>query len=225
MGGAISAVPYHTTVKFFERLSLCLYLLGVFVFTSPFEKNNHQKGLYGSCIAATRADYEKISGHSSVRAELLDDLNLGERFIAAGVGVHNYIGCGFVSFRMYRSLSGEINGFGKGAVLSTAKLKPATLFFTVLWILGLLVCQFGLIVLLFTPNGYTPSFAAGYALYTLQIGYFLRYTGKYGWVVPVLHPIGSVFFLLVVLYSAYRVTFVGSVVWKGREIRVSKKVK
>jgi len=34
-----------------------------------------------------------------------------------------------------------------------------------------------------------------------------------------------VFFLLVVLYSAYRVTFVGSVVWKGREIRVSKKVK
>jgi glycosyltransferase involved in cell wall biosynthesis len=41
--GAISVVPYHETTKLFERLSLLPYLLGVFAFTSPFEKTTIRK--------------------------------------------------------------------------------------------------------------------------------------------------------------------------------------
>lgn len=56
---------------------MVLNILGVFSFTSPFEKNNHQKGLYGACIVTTRDDYEKVGGHQMIRNEMLDDLNLG----------------------------------------------------------------------------------------------------------------------------------------------------
>nr|HML45549.1 glycosyltransferase family A protein [Clostridia bacterium] len=53
-GGAVSVVPSHHTERMYERLSLVAYLLGVFAFTSPFEKKNAKKGLYGSCIVAAR---------------------------------------------------------------------------------------------------------------------------------------------------------------------------
>jgi len=223
VGGAISAVPFHNTVKFYEKLSLLLYLLGVFVFTSPFEKDNPNKGLYGSCIVATRADYEKIRGHSTIRSELLDDLNLGKGFLNAGINVTNFIGHKVVFFRMYQSLKDEVNGFGKGAVLSTSNLKPATLLFVVLWIVGLLASGFLAPVLLCINPALALPFVAGYILYALQLVYFLKFTGKYGLLMPALHVISSMFFLFVMLYATYRVVVKGSVVWKGREIQVGKK--
>ena len=100
-GGAISVVPYHKTQKFYEKLSLVPYLLGVLVFTSPFERYSKKKGLYGSCIVMTREDYSKIEGHDSVKSEVLDDLTLGKKLSEAGIPVHNFIGYKNVSFRMY----------------------------------------------------------------------------------------------------------------------------
>ncbi len=222
-GGAISVVPFHNTVKFYERLSLLLYLLGVFVFTSPFEKSNQSKGLYGSCIVAKRKDYENISGHSIVRSELLDDLNLGKRFLDAGINVTNFIGYKTVFFRMYQSIRDEVNGFGKGALLSTSNLKPATMLFVILWIVGLLFSGFCAPVFLLLNHAWAVPLLIGYVLYALQLIYFLKYTGKYGLLMPVLHVFSSLFFIFVILYSAYRIVVKGSVVWKGREISVGKK--
>ncbi len=222
--GVISVVPFHYTRKFYERLSMVLYLLGVFVFTSPFERKNKNKGLYGSCIVATRADYEKINGHSGVSFELLDDLNLGKRFLDFDIPVKNYIGCGQVAFRMYpNGIWGEIYGFGKGAVLSTSNLMPSTMSLTVLWVLGLLVTGFGTPILILLHQPSAIFFLVGYLFYTFQFFYFLHYTGRYGWFIPIFHFISSAFFIFVILYSFYRVTFVGSVSWKGREIKVGRK--
>lgn len=222
--GVISAVPFHYTGKFYERLSMVLYLLGVFVFTSPFERKNKNKGLYGSCIVAARVDYEKINGHSGVSFELLDDLNLGKRFLDFGIPVKNYIGFGQVAFRMYpNGIREEIYGFGKGAVLSTSNLMPSTMILTVLWVLGLLATGFGTPILVLLHQPIAVFFLAGYLFYALQFFYFLHYTGRYGWFIPIFHFISSAFFVFVVLYSFYRVTFVGSVSWKGREIKVGRK--
>ena len=69
-------------------------------------------------------------------------------------------------------------------------------------------------------NGWTPFFVMGYIVYTLQILYFLKYTGRYGITIPLLHFFSSLFFIAVMLYSAYQVTFLGSVLWKGRQIKV-----
>ncbi len=141
-GGAVSVVPYHYTEKFHERLALLPNILGVFAFTSPFETRNPRKGLYGSCILVDRADYELAGGHESVKSELLDDLNLGAKFVKAGIKVTNLIGHGLVSFRMYaQGIRSELQGFGKGAVLSTSSLSPGTILLIALWLVGLLVTE------------------------------------------------------------------------------------
>lgn len=223
-GGAISVVPYHTTGRFYEKLSLVPYLLGIYAFTSPFERRSSTKGLYGSCIVTTRDDYEKINGHRSIQAELLDDLNLGRKFSEAGIGVENFIGGDLVSFRMYpNGIKSEMQGFGKGAVLSTATLQLPTVVCIAVWLVGLLVTELITPFLLLLSHPWAVPFLIGYLIYAIQIFYFLHYSGNYGKVMPLLHVLSSIFFILVMLYSAYQVTFIGSVSWKGRQVQVGNK--
>jgi len=217
-GGVVSVVPYHWTEKFYERLALIPNILGIFAFTSPFEETNPRKGLYGSCILATREDYEKAKGHEAVRSELLDDLNLGARFTEAGVPVRNFIGRGMVGFRMYPGgIRSEVQGFGKGAVLSTGKLSARTIALVAAWLVGLIVAEAAPFLL---GTALALPLAVGYLLYTAQMIYFVKYAGRFGAVLPVLHLLSTAFFLYVMLYSLYRVSVTGRVAWKGRHIEV-----
>jgi len=218
--GVISVVPYHHTEKLYERLALVFNMLGFFAFTSVFEKNNPRKGLYGSCIVATREDYERINGHSSVKSQVLDDLFLGSKFREAGIPVVNSIGYRLVSFRMYpRGIRSEIEGFSKGAVLSTSTLSPWTIVFTAAWIVGLLVSE-SVFAFAWLGADWAWPLAAGYLLYTAQLFALMRYVGRFGYAVPLLHPLASLFFLGVMAYSVYQVTVLGSVRWKGRNVKV-----
>ncbi len=222
-GGVISVVPYHHTVKFYEKFALILNILGVFAFTSPFEKNSPEKGLYGSCIVAAREDYERVKGHDGIKSEIMDDLNLGKEFSKAGIKVENFIGYGMVSFRMYPyGLVSEIQGFSKGTVLGAATLKLPTILFTLLWVLGLIKVGFVTPFLLLANSPLAAYFVVGYLLYLVQILYFQKYVGRFGKIMPILHFLPSLFFILVALYSLYQVKILGHVTWKGRQIKVRK---
>ncbi|MEE8669956.1 MAG: glycosyltransferase [Heyndrickxia coagulans] len=215
-GGAISVIPYHHTEKFYEKLAMVLNLLGIFSFTSPFERFNRQKGLYGACICVSKEDYDKIGGHGNIRAEMLDDLNLGARFQQAGIPVTNFTGSGLVFFRMYPGgFRQELQGFAKGAVLSTSAIHPFTIAAVVFWILGLLISELGCF------SG-IPYFVAGYLLYAAQIYYFNRHAGNFGILQPLFHFLSMIFFLTIILYSLYQSHFRKKVLWKGRYIDVGR---
>jgi len=219
--GAISVVPYHRPEKFYEKLSLIPYILGIFAFTSPFEKYNPRKGMYGSCIVVSREDYEKVNGHYSIKGELLDDLNLGEKFTSNGINVQNFIGYDLISFRMYPyGIKSEIEGFGKGAVLSTSRLEVATIIFIALWLIGLLAVEFITPFLVFYKSDLLGLFLVIYTMYTLQIIYIDNWTGRYGIAVPLFHILSSLFFICIMVYSLYQVFFLGYVTWKGRKIKI-----
>lgn len=218
VNGVISVVPYHHTEKWYERLALILNVLAMFTFMSPFESRNERKGLYGSFILTTREAYEAIGGHESISSEVLDDLKLGERFRSAGILTENFMGYRTVSFRMYpQGLSKVIEGFSKSAALSTSTLKPATIFFHALWVIGLLLS--GLFPLCWNTSWFYPLLL-GYILYALQLLYVVRFTGKFGIVTLLLHVISSLFFVLVMIYSMYQVIVLRKVAWKGRNISV-----
>ncbi|WP_079411340.1 glycosyltransferase [Paenibacillus ferrarius] len=220
-GGVISVVPFHFTVKWVERLALIFNFLGVFAFTSPFETNNPQKGLYGSCILTRREDYETIQGHAGIRSEMLDDLNLGAAFVRAGIGVTNFLGSGLVSFRMYpEGMKSQIQGFGKGAVLGTSKLRGGTIVLVAFWVIGLIVSDSFFV---FIPTSWALPLFIGYLLYMLQLFYFIKYVGVFGVLMPVLHVLSTLFFIYVMLYSAYQVVFLGHVSWKGRKVKVGSR--
>ncbi|MFD0672182.1 glycosyltransferase [Cohnella sp. GCM10027633] len=216
--GVVSVVPYHRPVRFYEKLSMITNVLGAFAFTSPFERTNARKGLYGACIVASRADYDNVNGHASVKSEVLDDLFLGSRFMEAGVPVSNYLGGGLVSFRMYpHGIRSEVEGFSKGAALSTSTLSPWTVLPTAVWTVGLLASEFALFALAYAWSW--PLFAA-YALCTLQLAYFARSVGRFGLAIPLLHALSSLFFVAVMLVSLFQVLVLRRVVWKGRHIEV-----
>ncbi|NIK77165.1 glycosyltransferase involved in cell wall biosynthesis [Paenibacillus castaneae] len=219
--GVISVVPFHHTEKLYEKLALIMNMLGIFTFTSVFEKGNPKKGLYGSCILALREDYEKINGHESVKSEVLDDLFLGSKFIAAGIPVTNFIGYGLVSFRMYpQGIRSEIEGFSKGAVLSTGTLSPWTIAPIAIWVVGLLMSE---TVFIFANSAWAVPLLVGYLMYMLQLFYFIKYVGVFGIMMPVLHIAASLFFIIIMIYSMYQVVFLGHVSWKGRQVRVGGK--
>lgn len=219
-GGVISIVPFHKAKKYYEKLAMVLNLLGAFTFTSPFEKKNKKQGLYGSCILTTREDYEKIGGHESIKAEMLDDLNLGAKFQAEGIRITNFIGYGFISFRMYpNGLKSELEGFAKGAVLSTSTISVATLALIVVWIIGLLLSGF---FLLFINSSFFFPVMFGYILYSIQIMYFNQYVGNFGLFISLFHFFSTVFFIIVIIYSVYQAVFRKKVIWKGRYINVGK---
>jgi 4,4'-diaponeurosporenoate glycosyltransferase len=219
--GVISVVPFHETKKYYERFALITNILGMFAFTSPYERKSPKKGLYGSCILTTREDYEKIDGHRSIKSELLDDLNLGGKFNKAGINVNNYIGFGLVSFRMYpQGIKSELQGFAKGALLSPNLIDFRTMFFTIIWIIGLIISEafpFFISTSLFVP------LLVGYLLYMFQIFYLVKYVGYFGKLMPIFHFLSTLFFLVVILYSAFQVVFLKKVVWKGRNIDVGRK--
>ncbi len=219
--GVLSVVPFHITFKLYERLALIPNILGVFAFTSPFESENPKKGLYGACILVTRKDYERIGGHQSIQSELLDDLNLGAKFQGAGLPVENVLGRNMVSFRMYpKGIRSELEGFAKGAVLSSATLHPLTLVFTGLWLTGLFLSSLFPFLLL-TPYGLPLTL--GYMLYSVQIYYFSKWTGQFGRVFPAFNILSTTFFIVVLIFSIYQVVFFKRVTWKGRTVQVGGK--
>lgn len=220
-GGVVSVVPFHYTQKFVERLALIFNVLGVFAFTSPFEKKNPKKGLYGSCILTTREDYERIKGHESIKSEMLDDLNLGATYRNAGIQVTNFIGRGLVSFRMYpQGIQSEVQGFGKGAVLSTSRLSPGTILLVAIWVVGLIASE---TFFLFINTSWALPLFIGYLLYMIQLFYLIKHVGRFGIIMPVLHVLSTLFFIFVMLYSVYQVVFLGHVSWKGRHVKVSSR--
>ncbi|PWV98671.1 glycosyltransferase involved in cell wall biosynthesis [Paenibacillus cellulosilyticus] len=222
-GGVISVVPYHEAVRFYERLALIPNLLGLYAFTSPFERSSPNKGLYGSCIVTSRADYEQARGHEGIKGELLDDLNLGAQFVRAGIPVTNYIGYGMVSFRMYPGgIRSEIEGFSKGAVLSTSKLSGWTTLLVAVWLVGLIAAETAPFLL---GTSWWQPLAVGYLVYVVQLYGFIHYTGRFGIWLPAVPIISTVFFLFIMLYSVYQVVFHGRVAWKGRQVKVGGRSK
>jgi len=220
-GGAISVVPFHRTEKFYEKFAMLPNHLALFTFSSPFENHNPEKGLYGSCIAVTRKDYEKIGGHKRIRAEITDDLKLGTAFKQAGVPVTNFLGKGAISFRMYpNGIKSSLEGFAKSAALSMGSISKKTIFFIACWVIGLMLSE--LAILFLFSKSYFPL-VIGYFLYVLQILYINKYSGNFGLIHSVFHSLSFGFFIVMMLYSTYQTSFRKAVVWKGRTIEVGRR--
>ncbi len=218
-GGAISVIPYHQMEKFYERLSMVLNILGLLSFTSPFERKSNTQGLYGSCIVAVRSDYRKINGHSSVRSEIMDDLSLGKRFSESGIPVNNFLGTDQVSYRMYPGgLRSEIEGFGKSAVSGMKAMRHSTICLVAMWVVGFVTIEILTPFVLILNHSLARWFLISYLIYTVQIFYFVKYTGNYKVFIPVFHGLSSLFMVYIMLYSHYRLKIVGSIPWKGRQV-------
>ena len=81
----------------------------------------------GQCLFFTRAAYDGVGGHASVRGKVAEDLALAQRLFTLGYRTTIVIGMDQFSTRMYASLRELADGWGKNVYAGGVDAMPAGL--------------------------------------------------------------------------------------------------
>jgi 4,4'-diaponeurosporenoate glycosyltransferase len=221
--GVITLQPYHRIKKLHENLSLffnIILIAGMGVFT-PFQKKLNPIGAFGPCLICRREDYYKIGGHKIIKGEIMEDIELGKRFIKAKIPVSCLGGKGTIDFRMYpggfmEMIMGWSKGFGSGAKSTSIPI----LIMVIAWIVGAIfplnlffdgLAPFNLSAVLIS--------VAFYLSFIAQIYWMSYRIGSFSIWASVFYPIPLTFFIIVFFYSLILTILRKRVTWKNREIK------
>jgi 4,4'-diaponeurosporenoate glycosyltransferase len=221
-GGVLTVQPWHRMGSPIEKLSSFFNLVvmaAVNAFT-VFGGRLAPAGCFGPCILCAREDYFRVDGHRSVRESILEDIELGRRFLAHGISVNCRGGKGVISFRMYPGgLRDLIEGWSKNMARGAQGTHPLVLACFLLWFCG---CFSASVFAVRWPVSGTPEAAAEallfYAAYAGQLFWMLRRLGNFGPVSAAMYPVHLVFFAFVFVRSLFLTHLLRRVTWKGREI-------
>ena len=143
----VSVWPRQQVQGIFERLTVPLIdniLLGALPYLGvkylpwgAFSAGNGQLMLW------QRRLYQRIGGHEAVKAEVLEDVRMGQRAKASGAQIALALGGNMLSTRMYRSAEEVIGGFSKNIfaahsysyALMTSSLLLNSLSYSAAWLL------------------------------------------------------------------------------------------
>lgn len=113
----VSVWPKQLTKTFFERLTVPIidnillgwlpYLGVAHISVGAFSAGN------GQLMMWRRDCYEKVGGHEAFKAEVLEDVRMGQAAKGAGSKVALAVGGELISTRMYRNREDVLNGFSK----------------------------------------------------------------------------------------------------------------
>lgn len=146
----LSLWPAQAPGGFWEHLliPLCAAIIALW-----FGSKKRAAFANGQFLLMSRAAYERIGGHQAVRTALIEDIPLAEH--AARAGVRAWVGSGreLVAVRMYASLRGIIDGWGRiyvGALRSSTKIA-----LSILWLLfgSLLPYAMAVLLTVLLPSG------------------------------------------------------------------------
>jgi 4,4'-diaponeurosporenoate glycosyltransferase len=221
-GGVLTVQPWHVTGSWAETLSAFFNVIVMAAINSftAFGNRLAPAGCFGPCILCTRKDYFRADGHRSVKGSILEDLDLGKRFLSAGVPVRCRGGKGTISFRMYPGGIPEIvEGWSKNMARGVQGAHPLVLCLIALWISGCASAAFFVAWRLFSGNEAAVLLAAAfYLLYAGQAFWMYRRIGSFGLHSALLFPIHLLFFAAVFMRSLALTFLLKRVSWKGRRI-------
>jgi len=221
-GGLVSVQPYHLTERPYERLSALFNLVAwMGVGAGSWRRHKRVAGTFGPCMAMRRADYLRVGGHESVRSEVVEDVKLGRRFIAAGLPAAAFAGRGSITFRMYPSGFAQLaEGWSKNFATGAGSIPLVRLAAVFAWISAVLetawVAASGVASLV--AGGAIPERAAvaWYLVFALQLVVLFRAQGRFG-AMALLYPLAAAAFVVLFARSVWW-TARGTVRWKGRTI-------
>ena len=221
-GGVVTVQPWHQAGSAAEKLSSLLNIIAMAAINTftAFGEALPPAGCFGPCILCSRTDYLRAGGHRAVRASVLEDIDLGRRFLAAGIAVHCFGGMRTIRFRMYPGgVPQQVEGWSKNMARGAAGSHPLVLACLALWLSGLFsACFFAA-----RWGGTGVPLAASeagffYLLYAAELLWMLKKTGNFGPLSALLYPLHLLFFLFVFLRSLVLTYVVRAVTWKGRLI-------
>jgi hypothetical protein len=182
----------------------------------------------GQYIVITRAAYDAVGGHESVRGAVAEDLMLAQRVFSAGIAEAIVLGTAQLSTRMYTSLDEVVRGWRKNIFAGGVEALPrhpvvravfpfALLLFPVLQLVPVLALAAAASGSLW-PDGAAlvwSVIATTVALISWMLLY--RRVGRSAWYAFV-SPLGAAVFTWIILGAIARGR---RVAWKGREYRAA----
>lgn len=177
----------------------------------------------GPCLLLRRSAYERVGGHSAVRASILEDTELGQRVKAAGLRVAAAHAPNLIAVRMYDGWPSLRAGLSKNAVAgyrsggarsAWAGLRQSLAAFTPWYLLG---------------TGALLGGAAGAILLAHGAGLLLLQLWCWGWLAarrdraPAWHgallPLGTAIYFGLAAWGLLRLRSGRGLEWKGRLFR------
>ncbi len=221
--GVISIQPYHRIKKLYENLSLffnIILIAGMGSFT-PFQTRINPIGAFGPCLLCKREDYYKIDGHKSIKGKVMEDIEIGKKFIKAKIPVFCIGGKGTIDFRMYPGgLKEMVKGWSKSFSSGAKSTSIPVLIMVIAWIVGAI---FPLNLLADGLSPFIPNIifiaAVIYLAFIAQIYWMSYRIGNFSIWASVFYPIPLAFFVIVFLSSFILTIFRKRVTWKDREIK------
>lgn len=231
-GRVISVMPYHQIESKIESLSLffnCIQMgangLGLPVWRGKNKQiNPFQIGLYGPVILISRADYQAVGGHATIKDSIVDDMAMGEKLRENEIPFALFLGDHDVSYRMYGGGVRElIQGWTKNQAAGVAKTPRLMLVLVFLWITAVASAPLYLVLNLVWQQWLgAVIMAACYGIWVLELNRIARHIGSFSVISIVFYPPLLLFYLLIFLRSLVKKILGRPVIWKDREIRLDK---
>ncbi|MGH9025725.1 MAG: glycosyltransferase [Acidimicrobiia bacterium] len=220
--GLVSVLPHHHMRRPYERLSAFFNAISVMgIGAASARRGAPVTGAYGPCLVSTRAAYEAAGGHEAVRASVVDDVALAQRFRANRQPVSVVGGRGAIDYRLYPGGLRELaDGWSKNFAAGAGSTPWLRFVLVAAWVIGA------------GSAAQAPfrAFAAGlagwpqpgvlawvaYAAFAVQLMIMLRPLGNYSWAAP-LYPVPLAAWFVIFFRSIWWMAR-GRVRWKGRDV-------
>ncbi len=216
LGGLVSVQPWHETERWYEQLSCLFNVLAVM--GTAMGARHGPTGAFGPVLVTSRSDYERIDGHRSVRAEVVEDLALAGRYREAELPVEVLAGAREIRFRMYPGgVRQLVEGWTKNFAAGAGSTRPLRLAAIVWWVTCLGSASLALDDAL---RGELPL-VTGVVVYLAFAGQLLvmfRLVGRFGVLTALVFPVPLVAFMAIFVRSLWRTHVRHSVTWRGRAV-------
>jgi len=168
----------------------------------------------GQFLAFNKNAYIKIGGHTSVKQQIVEDVELSKTIKQQGLTITMYDGVNTVNCRMYRSHREIFEGLRKNFFVGFGRNTPLFLFMAALQFIAY-VAPF---LFLFSPNKEFQIFAAILIVLFLIKRWVLDF--KFGWnlIISLLHPLTIIWFEILGGRCLWDYYTGNKTKWKGREV-------
>jgi chlorobactene glucosyltransferase len=204
-------------VTFWERVVMPHLFLPLGVRYNPLRVNaaRHPRDVLanGQFFLTSRAAYEQIGGHESVKGEVAEDIVIGQRYLEAGLKLRMWWAEELIQTRMYTSFAHLVEGWSKNLYLGSRASfpgQPLLQFLAPFMILAALAFWLAPLVALAAGAGWALGGVALSVIFWAIISASLRVPPWYG----MLYPVGVLVTGYMVLRSALRGR--QRIEWRGR---------
>jgi len=211
---AMSVLPFATTERSYEELSLFFNLLMAFgaggfgMFQSP--------RLFGQSLLISRELYSGMGGYTSVSGAILENIQMAQNLETKNGKPYCLGGKNALHMRMYPDgLQQLCDGWTKAFADGARSTDIRVLLIAILWLSALT----SIVILLFTePNEQRWMFETLYLLAAVQIFFFARMISRFRILTCLLFPLPLLFFFILFARSTIRRAFGEHTNWRGRSV-------